>query len=87
MNEDVLTIEIGSTITKANAFRLGPGGIFEHLAQGFSTTTVAEGDVGIGVDVALAEVEANLGRSLNDPQIFINSSAAGGLRMTVHGLA
>jgi len=86
VNEDVLTIEIGSTITKANAFRLQPGGILEHLAQGFSTTTVAEGDVGIGVDVALAEVETNLGRSLNDPQIFINSSAAGGLRMTVHGL-
>lgn len=86
MNEDILTIEIGSTITKANAFRLLPEGIFEHLAQGFSTTTVAEGDVGLGVDQVMAEVEANLGRAVNDPQIYINSSAAGGLRMTVHGL-
>ncbi len=86
MNEDILTIEIGSTITKANAFELLPEMVFRHLAQGFATTTVAEGDVGLGVEQALAEVEANLGRSLNEPNIFINSSAAGGLRMTVHGL-
>ena len=86
MNRDILTIEIGSTITKANAFRLGAEGVFEHLAQGFSATTVAEGDVGIGVERALDELRANHCPELIDPQIFINSSAAGGLRMTVHGL-
>lgn len=86
MNSDLLTIEIGSTITKANAFRLSPEGVFEHLAQGFAPTSVDEGDVGLGVEQAQTALEAVLGRTLKDPQIYINSSAAGGLRMTVHGL-
>jgi uncharacterized protein (TIGR01319 family) len=86
VNSDILTVEIGSTITKANAFSLLPEGIFRHLAQGFTTTTVADGDVGIGVDRVMAEITASLGRALIDPQVYINSSAAGGLRMTVHGL-
>jgi D-ornithine 4,5-aminomutase subunit beta len=55
VDKDILTIEIGSTITKANAFRLLPEGTFGHIAQGFATTTVVEGDVGIGVEKALAE--------------------------------
>jgi uncharacterized protein (TIGR01319 family) len=86
VNRDLLTIEVGSTITKANAFRMRSDGIFEHLAQGFSATTVGDGDVGIGVDRVMADLEAGLNERLRDPQIFINSSAAGGLRMTVHGL-
>lgn len=86
MKQNLLTLEIGSTITKANVFCLLPEGIFNLLAQGFSTTTVAEGDVGIGVDRVMADIEAALGTALEKPQIFINSSAAGGLRMTVHGL-
>lgn len=86
MNRDILTIEIGSTITKANVFCLLPDGLFTNLAQGFTATTVAEGDVGIGVDRVMAELQTNLDGGLSDPQVFINSSAAGGLRMTVHGL-
>ena len=86
MNHDILTIEVGSTITKANAFRLGTDGRFHHLAQGFSATTVEDGDVGIGVDQVMVHVQKNLPCELQDPEIFINSSAAGGLRMTVHGL-
>ena len=86
MNPDTLTIEVGSTITKANAFRLRPDGVFEHMAQGFSATTVSDGDVGIGVDRVMADLEAGLNGRLQAPEIFINSSAAGGLRMTVHGL-
>jgi uncharacterized protein (TIGR01319 family) len=86
VNPDTLTIEVGSTITKANAFHLRSDGIFEHLAQGFSATTVGDGDVGIGVDRVMADLEAGLDGGLGDPEIFINSSAAGGLRMTVHGL-
>lgn len=86
MNQDILTIEVGSTITKANAFRLGADERFHHLGQGFSATTVNDGDVGIGVDQVMARLQENLSRELKDPEIFINSSAAGGLRMTVHGL-
>lgn len=83
---DILTIEVGSTITKANGFRFLPGGGFEHVAQGFSKTSVARGDVGIGVAEAEAELERDLGSPLGRPETFVNSSAAGGLRMTVHGL-
>ena len=86
MNHNILTIEVGSTITKGNVFCLRPGGVFSHLGQGFTATTVTDGDVGIGVDRVLDSLQANLGDTLKDPQIFINSSAAGGLRMTVHGL-
>ena len=86
MSTDILTIEIGSTITKANAFELLEEGVFKHLAQGFSTTTVTEGDVGLGVARAMTDVEVALGRPLNNTEIHVNSSAAGGLRMTVHGL-
>ena len=83
---DILTLEVGSTITKANAFELLPEGRFEHLAQGIAATSISSGDVGIGVEAALAVLNEALPRALEDPQYFVNSSAAGGLRMTVHGL-
>jgi uncharacterized protein (TIGR01319 family) len=81
-----LTIEVGSTITKANGFRLLQEGRFEHLAQGFAPTSVAAGDVRIGVNQAVAELQTQSGPFSEKPQMFVNSSAAGGLRMTVHGL-
>ena len=83
---DILTLEVGSTITKANAFALLPEGRFEHWAQGFAKTSIDEGDVSIGVDQALQALKQSAPRALEDPQYFVNSSAAGGLRMTVHGL-
>lgn len=86
MTIELLTIEVGSTITKANGFRRGPEGGFEHVAQGFAPTSVAAGDVGPGVDQATADLQANSGLEVGDPEILVNSSAAGGLRMTVHGL-
>ena len=86
MRLEILTIEVGSTITKANGFALLRGGAFEHVGQGFATTTVADGDVGLGVDRAIAELQESSGLSVDDPEIHVNSSAAGGLRMTVHGL-
>jgi uncharacterized protein (TIGR01319 family) len=82
----ILAIEIGSTITKANGFRRTTEGAFEHLAQGFAPTSVATGDVGVGVDEAIAELRATSGLEAGDPEVFVSSSAAGGLRMTVHGL-
>jgi uncharacterized protein (TIGR01319 family) len=83
---ELLTIEVGSTITKVNCFGLLPEGRFEHLAQGFAPTSVAAGDVRPGVDQAIADLESRYGKLPNKPEIFVNSSAAGGLRMTVHGL-
>jgi uncharacterized protein (TIGR01319 family) len=83
---EILTIEVGSTITKANGFQRGPVGTFKHLAQGFAPTSVLDGDVGLGVDQAIADLQARSGLPVKDAEVFINSSAAGGLRMTVHGL-
>ena len=83
---EILTIEVGSTITKVNGFRRLPQGGFAHVAQGFAATSVAQGDVGIGVEQAVADLEASFGHPIGKPETFVNSSAAGGLRMTVHGL-
>lgn len=89
----ILTIEVGSTITKANGFRRLPSGGFEHVAQGFAPTSVSlgerQGDVAIGVDTAIADMGVSLSGLAGTeawPETFVNSSAAGGLRMTVHGL-
>lgn len=83
---EILTLEVGSTITKANGFERQPGGGFAHTAQGFAPTSVSQGDVGLGVEQAIADLESRRGSPVGKPEIFINSSAAGGLRMTVHGL-
>ena len=82
----ILTIEVGSTITKVNGFsRLDEGG-FQHLAQGFAPTSISDGDVGIGVDQAIQDLKTHYKGKIDHPETFVNSSAAGGLRMTVHGL-
>ncbi|HYN41602.1 MAG TPA: glutamate mutase L [Thermoanaerobaculia bacterium] len=83
---EILTLEVGSTITKANGFVRLTGGGLDHVAQGFAPTSVAEGDVGIGADAALADLAATSGLDPSGAETFVNSSAAGGLRMTVHGL-
>jgi hypothetical protein len=83
---EILTLEVGSTITKVNGFLRLAGGGFEHVAQGFAPTSIAQGDVGIGVDGALADLKARSGLDPAGAETFVNSSAAGGLRMTVHGL-
>lgn len=81
----VTTLEVGSTITKANAFEL-EGGLFRHIGQAFAPTSVAEGDVRIGMDAAIAAMRETSGIAVDRTQVFVNSSAAGGLRMSVHGL-
>ena len=81
----VTTLEIGSTITKANAFSLEDGR-FRHIGQGFAPTSVSQGDVKIGVDAAIDEMRKTSGIEIDTTQVFVNSSAAGGLKMSVHGL-
>jgi uncharacterized protein (TIGR01319 family) len=83
---DFLTLEVGSTITKANGFTRAPGGGLEHVAQGFAPTTVPEGDVSLGVEGALADLRRSSGYDAAGAECWVNSSAAGGLRVTVHGL-
>lgn len=86
MKLEILTIEVGSTITKANGFCRAAVGGLTHLAQGFAATSIAEGDVGLGVDRAIGDLQASSGLQIDGAEVFVNSSAAGGLRMTVHGL-
>ena len=82
----ILTIEVGSTITKVNGFARLPGGQLLHLAKGFAPTSISQGDVRIGVDQAMAQLRNSDIVFADSVETFINSSAAGGLRMTVHGL-
>lgn len=83
---DFLTLEVGSTITKANGFIKTDRETLQHVAQGFAATTVHEGNVGIGLKNAIDSLENSSGYSTDQADIFANSSAAGGLRVTVHGL-
>ena len=87
---DAIVAEIGSTTTVVSAFD-GLSGYPQSeprlLGQGVAATTVAQGDVVVG----LAEARHDLHRQLGDVELqprvtLATSSAAGGLRMTVHGL-
>jgi hypothetical protein len=87
MRIDALVAEIGSTTTKVNAFHglntLKP----KFIGQGQSPTTVLEGDVTEGLRSAIDDLKTSLGvGELVWNEFFAASSAAGGLRMSVHGL-
>ncbi|WDV44156.1 GlmL-related ornithine degradation protein [Clostridiaceae bacterium M8S5] len=88
MKIDVLIAEIGSTTTVVNAFNgVKEGSEIQFLGQGQSPTTVMQGDVNIGLKGAIDNLKENLGTSdLEYSEMFATSSAAGGLKMTVHGL-
>jgi uncharacterized protein (TIGR01319 family) len=83
---DFITLEVGSTITKANGFVKGADHTLEHVAQGFAPTSVGQGNVGIGLLAAIEDLEQSSGYGTDAAEVFANSSAAGGLRVTVHGL-
>lgn len=82
----ILTVEIGSTITKVNGFSRSPSGYLLHRGQGFAPTSIGRGDVRIGVDEAMESLKNSSIPLDPEAEVFVNSSAAGGLRMTVHGL-
>lgn len=87
MRIDCLVAEIGSTTTVVNAF----DGIHTNhptfVGQGFAPTTVFLGDVNIGLNQAIEQLKSNLSiDSLEINETFACSSAAGGLKMSVHGL-
>ena len=83
MKVDALVAEIGSTTTSVYAFdKLNGSPIF--LGQGLSETTPE--DVESGFRNALRDLEGKLGDKISARETHAASSAAGGLKMTVHGL-
>ena len=85
MNIDVLGAEIGSTTTIVNAFQIHKEDP-EFLGRGVANTTVSS-DVNLGLNEAIKDLEKNLNVSnISYKEMFASSSAAGGLRMSVHGL-
>lgn len=84
---DILVAEIGSTTTLINAF---DGIETDHprfIGQGQAPTSVLEGDVRIGLNAAIADLARKLNADgIDYGKMFATSSAAGGLRMCVHGL-
>lgn len=90
---EVVVADIGSTLTKLSAFAgLGntvgspTGQAPQFLGQGVALTTVAEGNVVCGLHKAREDLEATCGVDTSGAMLMAAASAAGGLRMTVHGL-
>lgn len=82
-----LVAEIGSTTTIVNAFTGLDGDNPRFAGQGFAPTTVEHRDgVLKGLDMALGQLWNSLGQELQFDEVYATSSAAGGLKMTVHGL-
>ncbi|MGB7604211.1 MAG: GlmL-related ornithine degradation protein [Lutisporaceae bacterium] len=87
MKINVLVAEIGSTTTVVNAFNGIGGPCPKFLGQGQFPTTVLNGDVTVGLKGAVEDLKNNLKQDeLQYDEMLATSSAAGGLRMTVHGL-
>lgn len=87
MKIDVLVAEIGSTTTVINAFDKINTETPIFMGQGQAPTSIKEGDVNIGLEQAIESLKENLKiESLEYNYILAASSAAGGLKMTVHGL-
>ena len=85
MKIDVLVAEIGSTTTIVNAFNIhNQDPVF--LGRGVAKTTV-ETDVVKGLQLAIEDLSGYLKvEKIQYAEMFASSSAAGRLRMTVHGL-
>jgi uncharacterized protein (TIGR01319 family) len=83
---DSLIAEIGSTTTLVSAF----SGLNTKnpmlIGQGEHFTTVNEGDVTLGIERAIKNLEEKKKEKVSWEIFLASSSAAGGLRITVHGL-
>ena len=87
MKVDVLVAEIGSTTTVVNAFKDLHTDNPVFWAQGQAPTSVMDGDVRIGLQGAVDDLCSKMNiESLEYDEMLATSSAAGGLKMTVHGL-
>lgn len=87
MKFDILVGEIGSTTTVVNAFNGIHTNSPEFIGQGQAATTVLDGDVTLGLKGAIKDLANNLDAfDITYNELLATSSAAGGLKMTVHGL-
>jgi uncharacterized protein (TIGR01319 family) len=87
MKVDVLAAEIGSTTTTVNAFSGLDSDSPRFLGQGQAPTTIEGEGVTKGLAMAMDSLALRLGaRKISCVEMLAASSAAGGLRMTVHGL-
>lgn len=87
MRIDAIVAEIGSTTTVINAFDGLNTSSPKFIGQGRALTTVLDGDVRIGLNNAIEDLKRNLNvSSLTYETMLASGSAAGGLRMSVHGL-
>ncbi len=87
MHIDVLVAEIGSTTTVVNAFKDLNTDNPVFWGQGQAPTSVLDGDVRIGLQGAIDDLCKNKGiDEITYDEMLATSSAAGGLKMTVHGL-
>lgn len=87
MHINVLVAEIGSTTTVVNAFNGIGTTCPKFLGQGQAPTSVLDGDVTIGLNGAIESLKQTLDiETLTWDDMLATSSAAGGLKMTVHGL-
>ena len=87
MKVDVLVAEIGSTTTVVNAFTNLKTDNPVFWGQGQAPTSVLEGDVRVGLQGAIDDLCRKKGiDSIEYDEMLATSSAAGGLKMTVHGL-
>ena len=87
MKVDVLVAEIGSTTTVVNAFTDLETENPTFWGQGQAPTSVLEGDVRVGLQGAIDDLCRKKGiDKIEYNEMLATSSAAGGLKMTVHGL-
>ena len=87
MKVDILVAEIGSTTTVVNAFKDINTDNPVFWAQGQAPTSVYDGDVRTGLQGAIDDLCKKMNiDSLEYDEMLATSSAAGGLKMTVHGL-
>lgn len=87
MKVDVLVAEIGSTTTVVNAFKDLKTDNPVFWGQGQAPTSVLDGDVRIGLQNAMDDLCKKMNiKTIEYDEMLATSSAAGGLKMTVHGL-
>lgn len=87
MKVDVLVAEIGSTTTVVNAFKDINTDTPIFWGQGQASTSVLDGDVRVGLQGAIDDLCQKMNvDSVEYDEMLATSSAAGGLKMTVHGL-
>ncbi len=83
---ELITAEIGSTTTIVTVFEGIGTKKPKKITQAEHFTTVNEGDVTLGINQCLDDIRKKVKADFDWDEFVATSSAAGGLRMSVHGL-